>query len=161
MKKTLSIFAYICLGPALCSLLFLACKKKEVEVPREKVINARAQSAEKRAVRPFINAIGTLNPYEEVVVSAEVDGILKEVHVDEGTVVSRGMALDVIDETEYRLQVQTAEAALKQAEANRANAKLEIQRMESLFREGLITKQQFDDVSTRLSIAEAEVEKGA
>jgi len=90
-----------------------------------------------------------------------VDGILKEVHVDEGTVVSRGMALDVIDETEYRLQVQTAEAALKQAEANRANAKLEIQRMESLFREGLITKQQFDDVSTRLSIAEAEVEKGA
>jgi multidrug efflux pump subunit AcrA (membrane-fusion protein) len=161
MKKTLSIFAYICLGPALCSLLFSACKKKEVEVPREKVINARAQSAEKRAVRPFINAIGTLNPYEEVVVSAEVDGILKEVHDDEGTVVSRGMALDVIDETEYRLQVQTAEAALKQAEANRANAKLEIQRMESLFREGLITKQQFDDVSTRLSIAEAEVEKGA
>ena len=90
-----------------------------------------------------------------------MDGILKEVHVDEGTVVSRGMALDVIDETEYRLQVQTAEAALKQAEANRANAKLEIQRMESLFREGLITKQQFDDVSTRLSIAEAEVGKGA
>jgi len=161
MKKTLSIFAYICLGPALCSLLFLACKKKEVEVPREKVINARAQSAEKRAVRPFINAIGTLNPYEEVVVSAEVGGILKEVHVDEGTVVSGGMALDAIDATEYRLQVQTAEAALKQAEANRANAKLEIQRVESLFREGLITKQQFDDVSTRLSIAEAEVEKGA
>lgn len=142
-----------------CLLFFVGCKKKEVKVTAEKVINVQVQAAEKKSLRPFVEAIGTLNPYEEVIVSTEVDGILKDVRVNEGTVVSKGMVLAMIDDTDYSLEVRRADAALRQAEATLSNTKLEYQRKEALYKEQLVTQQQFDDVSTRLSLAEADVER--
>lgn len=142
------------------SLLILAsCKKREVKAPAEKIVNVRVQDVEVKPLKPFVETIGTLNPNEEVIVSAEVDGILKEVKVDNGTAVSRGMLLSVIDDTDYGLEVKRAEAGLRQAQATFENTKLEFGRKQSLYKEQLVTQQQFDDVSTRLSLAEAEVER--
>jgi RND family efflux transporter MFP subunit len=140
-------------------LVMPACKKKAVQTTAERVINVQVQAVEKRSLKPFVETIGTLNPFDEVTVSAEVDGILKEVGVDEGTAVSKGSVLARIDDTDYGLEVKKAEAALKQADATLANTKLEYQRKESLHKEELVTKQQFDDVSTRLALAEAERER--
>ncbi|MEW6214763.1 MAG: efflux RND transporter periplasmic adaptor subunit [Nitrospirota bacterium] len=158
-KQSFFIFGCCTLITAYCLLSFAGCKKKEVKVTAEKAINVQVQSAEKRSFRPFIETIGTLNPYEEVIISAEVDGILKDVRVDEGSVVSKGQVLAFIDDIDYNLEVKRAEAALSQAEASLANTKLEYQRKEALYKEELVTKQQFDDVSTRLSLAEAEIER--
>lgn len=153
------VIAIILLILVLALSLILACKKKEAKTVAEKVINVQVQTAEKKSLRPFIEAIGTLNPYEEVIVSAEVDGILKDVWVDEGSVVSKRMVLATIDDTDYSLEVKRAEAALRQSEASLSNTKLEYQRKETLYKEQLVTQQQFDDVSTRLSLAEAEVDR--
>src|SRR3990170_325035 len=156
MRKS---FYYCLLFTFFCLLVLPACKKKEVQTTTERVINVQVQAAEKRSMRPFVETIGTLNPFDEVTVSAELDGILKEVGVDEGTAVSKGSVLARIDDTDYGLEVKKAEAALKQAEATLANTKLEYQRKESLHKEELVTKQQFDDISTRLVLAEAECER--
>jgi len=136
-----------------------ACKKKEVKTTAERVVNVQVQAAEKKSLRPFIETIGTLNPFDEVTVSAEVDGVVKDIRVDEGVVVTKGSVLASIDATDYALGVKRDEAALRQAEATLANTKLEYQRKESLYKEELVTKQQFDDVSTRLALAEAERER--
>jgi RND family efflux transporter MFP subunit len=158
-ESSLLIKIYCLVFTVFCLLLLPACKKKEVKMTGERTINVQVQAAGKKSLRPFVETIGTLNPYEEVIVSAEVDGILKEVRVDEGTVVSKGAALSAIDDTDFSLEVKRAEAALKQAEATLANTRLEYQRKESLHKEELVTKQQFDDVSTRLSLAEAELDR--
>ena len=151
---------FVMLIVLMLSLLFLAsCKKKEVKAPAEKAVNVRVLTAEKKSLRPFLETTGTLNPYHEVIVSAEVDGILKDIKVDEGSAVSKGTLLAVIDDIDYDLEAKKADAALKQAEANLANTKLEYQRKDTLFKEQLVTQQQFDDVSTRLSLAAAEVER--
>lgn len=136
-----------------------ACGKKENKAPEEKIISVKAQPAEKRSIRPFIETTGSLNPFDEVVVSAEVDGIIKDLKVDEGSPVYKGMLLAAISETDYELDLKRSEAALKQAEASFSNTKLEFKRKEALFKEQLVTQQQFDDVSTRLSLAEAELER--
>ncbi len=161
MKKQISLIITFCfLFYAFYSLLFFAgCKKKEAKAPAEKTVNVQVQPAEKKSLRQFIETIGTLNPYEEVIVSAEVEGVLKEVTVDEGTAVIKGTPLATVDDTDYSLEVQKAEAALKQAEASLANTRLEYQRKEKIYKEQLITQQQFDDVSTRLSLSEADAEK--
>lgn len=141
-------------------LLFLNnCTKKENKAVEEKVINVKVSKAEKKSLRPYIETIGTLNPYEEVIVSAEIDGIIKEIKVEEGSIVYKGMLLANISDTDYDLDVKRAEAALKQAEATFANTKLEFQRKTTLYKEQLVTQQQLDDVTTRLSLSEAEVEK--
>lgn len=153
-------FAKIILLTAIVLIVMTpACKKKETKKTEERSVNVRVQSVEEKAQRPFVETIGTLNPNEEVIVSAEVDGILKEVKVDNGTAVSRGMLLSVIDDTDYGLEVKRAEAALRQANATLSNTKLEFERKQALYKEQLVTQQQFDDVSTRLSLSESDVER--
>lgn len=136
----------------------ISCKK-EKKVEKEILINVRVAAAQKKTVRPYIETTGSLRADEEVMVSSEVDGIVKSIKVEEGTAVSKGSLLVEINQTDYLLDKQRAEAALKQAEASLANVKSEFQRKEPLYKEELITKQQFDDISTRVILAEADLAK--
>jgi RND family efflux transporter MFP subunit len=140
-------------------LLTVGCGKKEQKVQKEKAVNVRIGAAESRPLRPFVESVGTLNPYDVVNVSSEVDGILQMIGVEEGSAVKRGQLIAEIKETDYRLAVEQATAALKQTEAALANAKQEHQRKEALYREELVTKQQFDDIVARLALAGGDVER--
>ncbi|MBI4688010.1 MAG: efflux RND transporter periplasmic adaptor subunit [Nitrospirae bacterium] len=155
MRSKLTVILVI----AMSLTAFTSCKKKEVKPPAEKTVNVKVQPAVIKKLMHSIDAIGTLNPYEEVTLSAEVNGILKDVSVDEGTIALRGMILAAIDDTDYALEGKKTEAGLKQAEANLSNTRLEYQRKEALYKEALITKQQIDDVSSRLAVMEAEVDR--
>lgn len=149
----------------LCFLLLMplfltsaGCSKKETK-PEVRLVNVQVQQAEKRTLKPYIEAIGTLVAYEEVTVSAEIEGMVKAVKVREGSPVSTGMVLAQIDDTDYKLEQRRAQAAVRQAEATLANTALEYARKKSLLKEELVTRQQFEDVETRLALAEAEVER--
>ena len=147
----------------LCLAVFadVGCKKQEQKVQKELAVNVRVWTAENRPLRPFVESIGTLNPYEMVNVSSELDGILKTIHVDEGSLVNAGQVIAEIKETDYRLAIEQATAIVKQAEAALANAKQEHQRKEALYREELVTKQQFDDIVARLAVTQGDVERAA
>jgi RND family efflux transporter MFP subunit len=147
------------LAVVICALLSAGCAKKETKAAGEKVANVRVQAAKTMSVRPYVTAVGTLMPDEQVVASSEVDGIIRSVAVDEGMVVAKGQLLAAVDDTDYRLEVQRAEAALRQAEATLDNTTLEFNRKEALHKEELVTKQQFDDVSTRRSLVTADRER--
>jgi RND family efflux transporter MFP subunit len=158
MKKTRLGFQFFCFLLIGCSLVFTnGCKKKEVRT--ERITNVSVQAAAKKQFRPFIEATGTLNPFEEVSIGAEIDGIVKTVRADEGTAVPKGMLLAIIDDIEYNQGVLSAQASLRQAEATLANTKIEFSRKEALYKEELVTKQQYDDVSTRLTLTESDVER--
>jgi membrane fusion protein (multidrug efflux system) len=137
----------------------VGCKKQEQKVQKELAVNVRVWTAENRPLRPFVESIGTLNPYEMVNVSSELDGILQTIQVDEGSPVTPGQVIAVIKETDYRLAIEQATAIVKQAEAALANAKQEHQRKEALYREELVTKQQIDDIVARLAVAQGDVER--
>ncbi|MBU4371479.1 MAG: efflux RND transporter periplasmic adaptor subunit [Proteobacteria bacterium] len=145
----------------LCAALFanVGCKKPEQKAVKDRAVNVRVWTAESRSLRPFVESVGTLKPYEEVIVSSEVDGILQSIRVDEGSPVSHGQLIAEIKETDYRLDAERAEAALKQAEASLANAGQEHRRKEALYREELVTKQQFDDIAARLALAQGDMER--
>jgi membrane fusion protein (multidrug efflux system) len=145
----------LCAAP----LFNTGCKKAEQKAVKEQEVNVRVRTAESRSLRPFVESVGTLKPYEEVIVSSEVDGILQSIRVDEGSPVSRGLLVAEIKDTDYRLDSERAEAVLKQAEASLANALQEHLRKEALYREELVTKQQFDDISARLALAQGDLER--
>jgi membrane fusion protein (multidrug efflux system) len=141
---------------ALLIIPLISCKK-EKKVVKDNLINVRVSPAVKKNIRPYIETTGTLKADEEVAISSEVDGIVKNIKVDEGFAVSPGTLLAEINDIDYVLDDKRADAALKQAQASLANAKAEFQRKESLFKEELITRQQFDDISTRVTLAEADL----
>ena len=136
----------------------IACTKEKKAEP-EKLVNVRVWSAERKTVQPYLETTGTLKADEEVIVSAEVDGIVKKIYVDEGRHVGVGSLLAEINATDYLLDWKRSDAALKQAQASLANARAEYKRKETLYQEELITKQQFDDVSTRVTLAEADLDR--
>jgi membrane fusion protein (multidrug efflux system) len=136
-----------------------ACNKKEKKVEKERLVNVQVMAAQEKQIQPYIETTGTLKPDEEVAVSSEVDGIVRKIKVEEGTTVHSGMLLVEINEIDYLLERKRSDAALKQAQANLANAKSEFKRKESLFQEELITKQQFDDIATKVALTEADLDR--
>lgn len=68
-----------------------------------------------RQVQRVVEAVGTLFPYDEVIVSAEVDGRVEEVRFDLGDAVREGDVLVRISEEEQRYLVAQTEAQLRQA----------------------------------------------
>jgi RND family efflux transporter MFP subunit len=142
---------------ALIALPLTSCRK-EKKVEKENLVNVRVQTAEKKKVQPYLETTGTLNAYEEVSVSSEVDGIVRQLKVEEGSLVNNGSLLVEINDVDYVLDVNKSEAALKQAEANLDNAQAEYKRQEALYKEELVTKQQFDDITTKVALAKASLE---
>ena len=155
--KTLKLL-FFTLMIALVSVPLISCKKEKM-VEKEKLVNVIVQPAVKKQIRPYIETTGTLMADEEVMVSSEVDGIVKSIRVEEGTAVEKGTLLAEINQVDYLLDERRADAALKQAQANLANVKAEYLRKEALFKEELVTRQQFDDISTRVALAEADVSR--
>jgi RND family efflux transporter MFP subunit len=64
-----------------------------------------------------ITVTGTLAAEEQVILSMKVSGRLGEIGVDMGSHIRKGQAIASLDPTDFRLRVEQAEAALKQARA--------------------------------------------
>ncbi|HOS98350.1 MAG TPA: efflux RND transporter periplasmic adaptor subunit, partial [Deltaproteobacteria bacterium] len=124
-----------------------------------KVFNVKTMTVQKQSLRPYIEAVGNLEPHDQVIVSSEVDGVLKEILVDEGTLVKSGSVLGRISDIDYRLAVQAADAALGQARANLENADTLYGRMKALFGKQAISKQEYDNAKTRLDVAGQDMER--
>jgi len=152
---------WVIMAILLCTAVIgeVGCKKQEQQVQKEVVVNVRVWMAEKRSLQPFVESVGTLKAYEEVIVSSELEGILKSIRVEEGSPVTQGQLIAEIKEMDYRLDKERAKAALKQAEASLAYAKQEYQRKEALYLKELVAKQQFDDVLARLVLSQGDVDR--
>jgi len=63
----------------------------------------------------LVSASGTLAAEEQIILGTKVIGRLGEISVDLGSRVTKGQAIARIDQSDYRLRVDQAEAALQQA----------------------------------------------
>src|SRR6266851_287838 len=64
-----------------------------------------------------VTVTGTLAAYDQATVSAKVPGRMKSISVDLGSVVRQGQMIAQIEQQDYQLRLQQAEAALAQARA--------------------------------------------
>jgi RND family efflux transporter MFP subunit len=71
-------------------------------------------AAETQAAR-VVSASGTLAADDQIILGTKVIGRLGEISVDLGSRVKKGQAIARIDQSDYRLRVEQAEAALQQA----------------------------------------------
>jgi RND family efflux transporter MFP subunit len=75
----------------------------------------RVAPAAERTVARTVSATGTLAADEQVVLGTKVAGRLAEIAVDLGTRVRRGQLVGRLDQSDFKLRVEQAEAALQQA----------------------------------------------
>jgi len=93
---------------------------------------------------------GTVTSDHRVSISTRLLGYIRDIKVREGDQVKVGQVLLHIDPV-------NAKQALVQAKADLNNARLEMQRYESLLHEGAVTSQQFDKVQLRYQVAQSQV----
>ncbi|HTT09231.1 MAG TPA: efflux RND transporter periplasmic adaptor subunit [Gammaproteobacteria bacterium] len=100
---------------------------------------------------------GRLDAAETVEIRARVSGYLDKVLFEAGKKVQKGDLLFVIDQRQYRAEVERAEATLQQANAQSALAKSELERAKRLFSTHVLAEEQLDIRSRELEEAEATV----
>jgi RND family efflux transporter MFP subunit len=85
--------------------------KSQGPPPRE----VKVLPAAERTLARTVTATGTLAADEQVVLGTKVAGRLAEITVDLGTRVNRGQVIARLDQSDFKLRVDQAEAALQQA----------------------------------------------
>jgi multidrug efflux system membrane fusion protein len=92
----------------------------------------------------IVNGLGTVTPLRTVTVRSRVDGELVRVLFEEGQLVQEGQLLAEIDPRQFQVQLAQAQGQLARDRALLENAKLDLERYRTLFKQDSIAKQQVD-----------------
>jgi HlyD family secretion protein len=168
----------IVFGAAACSKS-IAGKQMDANASA-KATPARAHTVVPKQIRRNIESVGSLFPYEEVAVSSEVEGKVEQVMADVGDRVARGQAIVKVSPAELQLTLDQqratmqqararlglaestddlkdvrAAAEVKRAAADLADAQQKYNRAKSLYEQGLVPRQNYDEAESRFNAARA------
>jgi membrane fusion protein (multidrug efflux system) len=104
-----------------------------------------------QSVAEKISLVGNLLPNESVEVKSEIEGTVLEINFQEGHPVEKGQLLIRLDERKLTATVSEAEANFKLTETN-------LERARHLFRDKLISKEEFDRATSTHQAQEAGLE---
>lgn len=151
------------------SLVFLTggCGSKETANP-EKRSMAPVQISEERPVEVdevvprhisyTLSAVGSLKTPEQVTISPKKAGIISKIFVGEGDQVRKGQVLVQLDEVDARLQVERAEARVREAEASLETNRNTLARYKRLLESKAIPQQTYDDLNLKVTLDEARLD---
>jgi RND family efflux transporter MFP subunit len=170
-------------SPFALSLLVVACvdrKPPPVQADTSGPIGVRSALVKPKQIQRVVESVGTLFPFDEVLVSAEIEGRVEEVTVDLGDAVTAGQILVRISDEEQRYLLAQNEAQLRQSlerlglksEKDRVNdvretpdvrraaadlleAKQRYDRVRSLVDQGIGAKVELDQASARYQAMQA------
>ena len=160
-KASDKLFGFLKLAVVLliiCLAVFFISKL--IKKPAKAVIpprNVETALAEKKDVIVFIESFGNLDTPNNVDIKSQVTGQIMKVHFKEGDLVKAGDMLFTIDPSQYKAQLERAEAALIQDLANLKLNKDTVERNRKLLEKELISQQDFDKLQTEVTISEAAV----
>jgi len=101
---------------------------------------------------------GQTKGYKEAEVRAQVNGVLKSKEYKEGQPVKAGQVLFRIDPAPYRATLNKNNANLKQAQVQANLAKIEFDRISSLYSKNAVSKNDFDNADASLKASNAAVD---
>ncbi|TDH63551.1 efflux RND transporter periplasmic adaptor subunit [Dankookia rubra] len=118
-------------------------------------------AAEARDVPVWRSGLGSVQAFQTVTVRARVDGQLDDVAFTEGQQVRQGDLLARIDPRPFQASLDQAVAQKARDEAQLANARLDLQRYQTLSRTEGASRQQLDTQRAQVAQLEATVQSDA
>ena len=116
-------------------------------------------AVEARDVEYAVSAVGAVEAFESVQITARVPGALEKVSFAEGQAVKKGDTLAEIEPARYAIAVRAAEAALQKAQAALVEAKAGAERRAEVNAQspGLLPAEQLETYQARAATAQADV----
>jgi len=137
------------------TLLLAGCGGKE---EKEEVIRpVFYQEVGKSIMQNLRSFSGVTQPATEAKLSFKVGGSLENVPVDMGDTVKRGAVIARLDDTDYRINYNKADASLKNAEAQLTAAKSAFLRVENLYVNNNVSLSEYEKVKSQFESAESMV----
>jgi membrane fusion protein (multidrug efflux system) len=119
------------------------------------VERVRAETFRRRA-----RGIGSLETAESVDVSAEVPGLIDEVHVRGGQAVEAGDPLFTLNDERLGRELTAAEARVEAGEARVRETRRTYERYDRLIEEGVVTEEQLEAARAAYRTAQADTRRG-
>ncbi|MCH2023560.1 MAG: efflux RND transporter periplasmic adaptor subunit [Saprospiraceae bacterium] len=141
---------------------------------RKKVLieEVAVEAAQKRTIVETVYSSGKLFPATELEITSNISGTIIELYIKEGDLVKKGQMLAKVDPEALVSIVERAEAATegskaqleavraqkKQLEAQFVNTKIVYDRNKNLYKEGIISKADFEAAEATFNTAKANIE---
>lgn len=142
----------------ICLALFAGCAKETPKPTARPLVPVTVASVEQRSMPVQVTAIGSVEPFETVSVKTQVTGQLMGVFFKEGDDVRKGQLLFSLDKRQIQADIKKNQGQLARDEASLANAKAQAARYEALFKQGIISREQYETQVTNAETFAAAVE---
>jgi RND family efflux transporter MFP subunit len=142
----------VTLHAASAILLLAACQREEPAPPRAPAVGPTVHAAVlevRTAEVPIrIEVTGQVAAASQATLSSQIQAAVEDLPAREGAAVTKGQTLVVLDSRDLRAEAARAEAEVE-------NARMHLERMERLFKEDSVAKQELDNATRAFKVAEA------
>jgi len=146
-KKTLMVLLVI-------PVLFGGCEKKEA-TRHDEAIPVTIGKVTSMDLTYTLQRVGSLEAKESVLLKAEAEGSITGIFFEEGDLVKEGQVLVKLNDAKIKATMAQLQARLHQMQVQLANSERTFQRKEPLVKEELVSKQDFDDLQSRIEVEKA------
>ena len=151
----MKILKYIGISVLIAGSLFAAAFF--VKTNNRSTITFETQKMFKTSIERKTVVTGKVIPEDEVEITPQIQGIIDGIYVEEGDQVKNGDLLAKIKVVPNEQNLNSAEGRLANSRIILKNAKIEYERNKNLFKNGIISKQQFDNVELNYNQAKLDV----
>ncbi len=151
------IFNSIITIAALAALV--GCGAKQDAAQEETKVPVVTTIVQRGNVEQSLTYQGDIKAEYAVKVYSKIPDRIEAFYVDDGDVVTKGQPIAKIYATAIEQGVRQAEAGLAATRAQFSNLQVEYDRAGRLFKEGAMSKQQFDTIETQYKAAQAQVQQ--
>lgn len=152
MRKSTQI---LMLSAFVLTAMLSSCGGKQQQ--QESVVKFKTTKVSKKDVTLESKYSATIRGRQDIEVYPQVSGTLKKLLVTEGQKVSKGQALFIIDQVPFQAALNTAEAALKAAQAQQATAQLTYESRKQLYDQQVVSEFDMQTAQNALLSAKAQV----
>jgi RND family efflux transporter MFP subunit len=139
-------------------LLGFGCNEANAQARERPPAPVIVATAQQQQLATTITATGTVASRNDARLATEVAGRLEWI-AEPGASVKKGATVARLDDERLKLALRDNEAAVRRLEANAQLLKTQSERLESLAPQNIVSRNQLDEASSRLAMAQQELEQ--
>lgn len=153
MKKFLKITLLVLLAAGIIGTFVFLWMKSRPKVVVYETVTAEVADLQKTTV-----ATGKVEPRDEILIKPQISGIIDEVYKEAGQSIRKGEVIAKVKVIPVLGQVNSAESRVRLAEINEKQAQTDFDRIEKLFKDKLISREDFEKSEVALKQSHVEVQ---
>ena len=153
MKKFLKITLLVLLAAGIIGTFVFLWMKSRPKVVVYETVTAEVADLQKTTV-----ATGKVEPRDEILIKPQISGIIDEVYKEAGQSIRKGEVIAKVKVIPELGQVNSAESRVRLAEINEKQAQTDFDRFEKLFKDKLISREDFEKSEVALKQSHVEVQ---